>query len=92
MPGNDGAAIRKQRLSEMGAAVLRALHTNNNQPIPYKQTVANLAVDSGLTLTRTTEYLKLLNVAGRFEIDEAKDLISANPPLPNTPQQPHSET
>ena len=68
MVRRDGAAIRKERISEIGRIVHSGLQKNDE--ISLSKTVALLQYDSGLTKGKILEYLEILETLGQFLIEK----------------------
>jgi len=79
MPGGfDGAELRRRRLEDFAQVTLAALYENEQHQIGYidlERHVAALMVKTGLTEPKVIEMLKLLNHAGKFELDEKEGKI-----------------
>ena len=73
MVRRDGAAIRKERISEIGRIVHAGLQKSNE--LSLSKTVALIQYDSGLTKEKIMEYLEILETLGQFIIDREQDKI-----------------
>lgn len=67
MVRRDGAAIRKQRIQEIGRRIMSKLH--NHGEIPLSKTIATLQYEIGLTKEKLMEYLGILEAMERFKIE-----------------------
>jgi len=73
MVRRDGAAIRKERISELGRIVHSGLQKNDE--LSLSKTVALIQYDSGLTKDKILEYLEILETLGQFIIEKEQDKI-----------------
>jgi len=73
MVRRDGAAVRKQRIEEIGRFIMSNLAMNRE--IPLSKTLALLQYKTGLTKEKLMEYIGILQDLERFTIDIEKDKI-----------------
>ena len=73
MPRRDGAALRKERMTEIAVFIQKNLFSK--QELSLSQTLAFLEYETGLTEEKIILYLKILEKTGRFIIDEKTDNI-----------------
>ncbi len=85
MVRKDGAEIRKQRMQEVAALVMRQLTV---QPrIDLSDIMPELQYQTGLTRERILEYLGVIASTGRFELDVENGKIMKLTAQQATPEQ-----
>jgi len=76
MVRRDGAEVRRERIQKIAQLIQKELFANKEAGwILLKKTVANLMLETGLTKVKIMEYLEILQIADRFEIDVENDKI-----------------
>jgi len=73
MVRQDGAELRKQRISQIAQSVQKSLNKQN--PLPLSQSLATIQYETGLTKEKVMEYLKLMESIGQFVLDIENDMI-----------------
>jgi len=80
MVRNDGAITRYERVKEIIRTVQAALTENKESGfIPLQKTVAIISINTGLIPETVLRYLKNLDDAGMFEINEEEGKIKRYP-------------
>ena len=76
MVRRDGAETRKERLEQIAKSVQGSLfQSKESGGISLSKTIAKLMLSTGLTESKVTEYLGLLQMADQFEMDLQNDKI-----------------
>lgn len=73
----DGAEARKERISQIARTVQAELFQNKEAGwITLSKIVSRIMIETGLTKNKVIEYLRILNDAGQFELNEKDDHIT----------------
>lgn len=73
----DGAEARKERIAQIARKVQASLYENKEAGwILLSKTISKIMIDTGLTRNKVLEYLKLLNDASQFQVNEKDDKIT----------------